>query len=169
MRYISRAHTLRERAIRAGPQRRRWLLFWLSFCWLPHPALQVGFTKVSKRVGASDGDLLIVTGQVEIGILSGFSSTLRYLNGNCSWRVTTILAGNEFDQPLSVGPQITLVGEDEGADDFNLKCVTEEGEKLNVIIITHCKEEWIISPYHELLSVISSGNYPTTIKYYSGL
>ena len=59
-----------------------------------------------------------------------------------------------MDQPLSVGPQITLVGEDEGADDFNLKCVTEEGEQLNVIIITHCKEEWILSPYHELRSVI---------------
>ena len=106
----------------------------------------------SKRVGASDGDLLIVTGQVEIGILSGFSSTLRYLNGTCSWRVTTILAGNPVDQPVSVGPQITLDGGGGGSDGFILKCVTEEGEKLNAIISTHGKG-WIITLYHELRSV----------------
>ena len=82
-----------------------------------------------------------MTGQVEIGILSGFSSTLRYINGNCSWSIITRIAGNEFDQPLSVGPQTTLVGEDEGADDFNLKCVTEEGGQLNVIIITYGRGE----------------------------
>ena len=107
----------------------------------------------SKSVGASDGDLLIVTGQVEIGILSGFSSTLRYLNGTCSWRITTLLAGNEIDQPLSVGPQITLDGGGGGSEGFTLKCVTEDGEQLNAIISTHGKE-WIITLYHELRSVI---------------
>ena len=108
-------------------------------------------------------------GQLEIGILSGSSSTLRYLNGNCSWRVTTILAGVEVENEVSVGPQRTLVGGDEGSDSFTLKCVTENGEKLNAIIITHGKEWITVFTYHELLSVISSGHYPTTIKYYSGL
>ena len=78
--------------------------------------------------------------QLEIGIVSGFSSTLRYLNGSCSWRVATILAGNPVDQPLSVGPQITLFGEDDNSDGFTLRCVTEEGKKLSAIIITYGKE-----------------------------
>jgi hypothetical protein len=80
-------------------------------------------------------------GQMEIGILNGFTSTLRYLNGNCSWRVTTIVAGNEVEVDLSVGPLTTLVGGDGGTDDdFTLKCITEEGEQLNAIIITHTLE-----------------------------
>ncbi|CAI8020971.1 hypothetical protein GBAR_LOCUS12488 [Geodia barretti] len=80
-------------------------------------------------------------GQMEIGILNGFSSTLRYLNGNCSWRVTTIAAGNEVEVELSVGPLTTLVGGDGGTDDdFTLKCITEEGEQLNAIIVTHTLE-----------------------------
>ena len=69
---------------------------------------------------------------------------------------------------MSVGPQITLDGGGGGSDGFILKCVTEEGEKLNAIIITH-GEEWIITVYHELLSVISSGRYPITVKYNSAL
>ena len=76
---------------------------------------------------------------MEIGILNGFSSTLRYLNGNCAWRVTTIAAGNEVDQELSVGPLTTLVGGAGGTDEFTLKCITEEGEQLNAIIVTHSK------------------------------
>ena len=92
-------------------------------------------------------------GQLEIGILDGFSSTLRHLNGNYSWRVTVNVAGNEIDQEVDVGPQTTLVGGDEGLEGFTLRCVTEEGEKMNAIIITHGKE-WIITLYHELPSVI---------------
>ena len=42
-----------------------------------------------------------------------------------------------MDQPLSVGPQITLFGEDEDSEGFTLRCVTEESELLNAIIITH--------------------------------
>ena len=78
-------------------------------------------------------------GQLEIGILSGFSSTLHYLHGNCSWRVTINAAGNEVENEVGVGPQRTLVGGDGGSEGFTLKCVTEEGEKLNAIIITHGK------------------------------
>ena len=76
---------------------------------------------------------------MEIGILNGFTSTLRYLNGNCSWRVTTIAVGNEVEVELSVGPLTTLVGGAGGTDEFTLKCVTEEGEQLNGIIVTHSK------------------------------
>ena len=89
-------------------------------------------------------------GQLEIGILDGFSSTLRYLNGNCSWRVTVNVAGTVAETEV-IGPQRTLDGGD--TERFTLKCVTEEGELLNAIIITHGKEEWIISLYHELRSV----------------
>ena len=76
---------------------------------------------------------------MDIGILDGFSSTLRYLNGNCAWRVTTIAAGNEVDKEVSVGPQTTLVGGEGDTETFTFKCVTEEGEQLNAIIITHSK------------------------------
>ena len=106
-------------------------------------------------------------GQLEIGILDGFSSTLHYLNGNCSWRVAVTAAGIEVENEVSVGPQITVDGGDGGSEGFTLKCVTEESEKLNAIISTHGK--WWITYFHELRSVISSGNHPTTIKYYSGL
>ena len=71
--------------------------------------------------------------------MDGFTSTLRYLNGNCSWRVTTIAAGNEVEVDLSVGPLTTLVGGDGGTVEFTLKCVTEEGEQLNAMIVTHSK------------------------------
>ncbi|CAI8020974.1 hypothetical protein GBAR_LOCUS12489 [Geodia barretti] len=47
-------------------------------------------------------------GQMEIGILDGFSSTLRYLNGNCSWRVTTIVAGNEVEVTECRTPDYTV-------------------------------------------------------------
>ena len=76
---------------------------------------------------------------MEIGILDEFSSTLRYLNGNCSWRVTTIAAGNEVEVQLSVGPLTTLVGGEGDTERFTFKCVTEEGEQLNAIIVTHSK------------------------------
>ena len=77
---------------------------------------------------------------MEIGILNGFTSTLRYFNGNCSWRVTTIVARNEVQVELSVGPLTTLVGGGgDTDDDFTLKCITDEGEQLNTLIITHSK------------------------------
>ena len=96
---------------------------------------------------------MVQSNQLEISILSGFSSTLHYLNGNCSWRVTVTAAGNEVENEVSVGPQRTLVGGDGGSEGFALKCVTEEGEKLNAIISTHGKG-WVITLYHELRSVI---------------
>ena len=111
---------------------------------------------------------MVQNNQLEISILSGFSSTLRYFNGTCSWRITINAAGTVIDQEVSVGPQRTLVGGDEGSDSFTLKCVTEEGEKLNAIISTHGKEWITVFTYH-VLSAISSGNYPTTIKYNSAL
>ena len=92
-------------------------------------------------------------GQLEIGILDGFSSTLRYLNGNCSWRITVNVAENEVENEVGVGPQRTLVGGDGGSERFTLRCVTENGEKLNAIISTHGKEWITVFTYHELLSV----------------
>jgi hypothetical protein len=83
----------------------------------------------------------IAEGQMEIGILDGFSSTLRYLSGNCSWRITTRIAGFDSEVVASVGPQTTLVGGDGGTDEFTLKCVTEVGaEQLNAMIATHTLE-----------------------------
>ena len=76
---------------------------------------------------------------MDIGILDGFSSTLRYLNGNCSWKITTIAAGIEVDKEVSVGPLTTLVGGEGDTETFTFKCVTEEGEQLNAIIVTHSK------------------------------
>ena len=83
---------------------------------------------------------VVQSNQLEIGILDGFSSTLHYLNGNCSWRITINVVGTVIDQEVSVGPQITLVGGDGGSDSFTLKCVTEEGEKLNANINVHGRE-----------------------------
>ena len=76
---------------------------------------------------------------MEIGILDGFSSTLRYLSGNCSWRITTRIAGFDSEVVANVGPQTTLVGGDGELERFAFKCVTEEGEQLNAIIVTHSK------------------------------
>ena len=47
-----------------------------------------------------------------------FSSTLRYLNANCSWRVTVNIEGNVL---VIVGPQRTLDGGDGDKDGFTLK------------------------------------------------
>jgi hypothetical protein len=82
----------------------------------------------------------IAEGQIQTGIIDGFSSTLRYLNGNCSWRITTIAAGVEVEVEVSVGPQRTLVGGEGELERFTLKCVTEEGEQLNAMIATHTLE-----------------------------
>ena len=90
---------------------------------------------------------MVQSNQLEISILSGFSSTLHYLHGNCSWRITVNAAGNQVENEVSVGPQRTLVGGDGGSEGFTLKCVTEEGEKLNAIISTHGKW-WVITLYH---------------------
>ena len=85
---------------------------------------------------------------MEIGILDGLSSTLRYLNGNCSWRVTAIAAGIEVEVEVSVGPQRTLVGGEGDIETFTLKCVTDEGEQLNALIVTHskCMDVYSFSP-----------------------
>ena len=71
--------------------------------------------------------------------MSGYSSTLHYLNGSCSWTITKRTAGYDVNREVSVGPRATLVGGDGGNDRFTLKCVTEEGEQLKAIIITHGK------------------------------
>ena len=113
-------------------------------------------------------------GQLEIGILSGSSSTLRYLNGNCSWRVTVNVAGIEVDNEVSVGPQRTLVGGDGGSEGFTLRCVTEDGEQLNAIIITHGKE-WITVFILSLVAfcALAQGTIPPpssiTLDYETGL
>ncbi|CAI8024268.1 hypothetical protein GBAR_LOCUS14113 [Geodia barretti] len=41
---------------------------------------------------------------------------------------------------LSVGPLITLVGGEGDIETFTLKCVTDEGEQLNALIVTHTLE-----------------------------
>ena len=77
---------------------------------------------------------------MEIGILDGFSSsTLRYLNGSCSWKCTTIASGIEVEAEVGVGPLTTLVGGEGDTEAFTLKCVTDEGEQLNAMIVTHSK------------------------------
>ena len=56
------------------------------------------------------------TGQVQIGILKtgvvlDSSSTVRYLNGNCTWTVTTTF-GNIPVVGTSEGPELPLDGDD---------------------------------------------------------
>ena len=74
---------------------------------------------------------MVITGRVEVGILNGSSSILRYLNGNCTWRINTT--------NVRTSPQIPLVGEGK-ISGYSLKCVDGGMEKLNAVIITHCKE-----------------------------
>ena len=83
-----------------------------------------------------DSDYLSI-GQVQVGLLRSsdvkFALTLHYLNGNCSWRVTTHIAGFVREEELSIGPQIKIRGEGQLVL-FNLKCVVDESVKLHAVI-----------------------------------
>ena len=76
--------------------------------------------------------LLIHTGQsVEIGILRDDAPTLRYLKGDCSWRLTigNLLVDNERGN----GSNFTLIDPDDIIR-YILKCVVEETVKLTAIV-----------------------------------
>ena len=73
------------------------------------------------------------TGQVQAGLLSGSDVlTLRYLNGNCSWRVTADIEGVVREEKLSISPQIQIRGV--GQTMFDLKCVVDENVLLQTVI-----------------------------------
>ena len=73
------------------------------------------------------------TGQVQAGLLSGSDElTLRYLNGNCSWRVTADIEGVVREEILSTSPQIQIRGV--GQTTFDLKCVVDENVLLQTVI-----------------------------------
>ena len=76
--------------------------------------------------------LLIHTGQsVEIGILRDYAPTLRYLKGDCSWRITI----KDFveDDEREIGSNFTLIGSDLITSYF-LKCVVDETAKLTASV-----------------------------------
>ena len=96
------------------------------------------YDKAELSIGYS-----LLTGRLEIGILSGYSSTLHYINGNCSWRITTRTAGFDNEHEINAGPHITLVGGDGNIQMFALKCVTEETiVQLDALIITHSEHSY---------------------------
>ena len=81
-------------------------------------------------------DSFAFAGQAEIGVLQDYSSTLTYLNGNCSWTVTTTILGEAVqDIPLGVGPQRVLEGGGD-SDELILQCVSlEDGSmKLHAVV-----------------------------------
>ena len=81
--------------------------------------------------------LLIHTGQsVEIGILRDYLPTLRYLKGDCSWRITI----KDFveDDEREIGSNFTLIDPDDIIR-YILKCVVEETVKLTAIVSLYGK------------------------------
>ena len=73
-------------------------------------------------------------------MLTGFSTTLRYLNGNCSWRITGNLGGIDFQNlEVSMGPQRILFGNG-NAERYTLKCQIDDlTTLLDAVITTHGK------------------------------
>ena len=64
-------------------------------------------------------------GQVQIGILKtdlNFKSTLKYLNGNCTW-IFTIRAGEDDAMGMSEGPRRVLLT---FGDKFIVQCKVNE-------------------------------------------
>ena len=59
--------------------------------------------------------------------------TLRYLNSNCSWRITTNALGRIKEEELSLGPQTQIRGEGQSLK-VDLKCVVDESVKLHAVI-----------------------------------
>ena len=64
-------------------------------------------------------------------------STLRYLNGNCSWILTLRLGMLSFSEEVSVGPEVLLPA---SQDTFEYKCVVNEIVQLRAIITVHGKK-----------------------------
>ena len=83
--------------------------------------------------------MLFSTGIVnKIGILADNSvTTLRYLNGNCSWILTVSVGRFTIDDEVSVGPQIPLRPSDNPTVEY--KCVVNGTVQLRAIITVHGK------------------------------
>ena len=87
----------------------------------------------------------IAEGSVEMGILRDFSSTLEYLDGNCSWRLTSNIGGlfEVVDREVAVAPQTILEGTGSTLD-FTLKCVSNGIVELTALIILY-GERYLLS------------------------
>ena len=75
---------------------------------------------------------ILLTGQVQIGILKtgvvvDSSSTVHYLNGNCTWTFTTTF-GNNPVVGTSEGPELLLDG---GDNAFTFQCEVNGSVKLS--------------------------------------
>ena len=83
--------------------------------------------------------LIVAIGEVEIGILSGVSSTLNYLPGSCSW-ITTLNIGGSVAIITEIGRQRILEGTGV-IDMFPLKCVVDGIDQLTALVIIFGKIE----------------------------
>lgn len=77
------------------------------------------------------------TGQVEVGLLTGFDSTLKYLNGTCSWRVT--IKGAFMDLEVGVSSERTILGAD-STDGLVWKCFVENRIELHAVSTVYGSE-----------------------------
>ena len=66
---------------------------------------------------------------IEIGVLRNYSFTIHYLNGNCSWTVSSDLGGNIVERVVDRGPQTTIEGT-ETTTSFTLKCAVNDMVEL---------------------------------------
>ena len=83
---------------------------------------------------------LLSLGQIEIGILKGFASTVKNQNGTCSWRVTA--PGSFMNVSINTSPEKSFEGTD-GADGLIWKCFVEDEIRLFAVIkvygkVSHC-------------------------------
>ena len=71
---------------------------------------------------------------MEIGLLRNFESTLRYLNGNCSWEATT--PGGFENILVAKSQEITILGVDV-TNGLVLKCLVGGAIKLHAVFSLH--------------------------------
>ena len=84
--------------------------------------------------------MLFSTGIVKIGFIPDNSvTTLRYLNGNCSWILTVSVGRYTIDNVVSVDSEVRLTASpDTGTSEF--KCVVNGTVQLHAIITVHGKK-----------------------------
>ena len=86
--------------------------------------------------------------EVEISILRGVSYTLRYLNGNCSWKLT--IEGTLENVPVSEGPERIIEGTD-ATSGLLWKCFVGDDLKLQALFSVYGK-------YYKIIEIVLVNN-----------
>lgn len=76
---------------------------------------------------------------IDISVVMNSSSTLRYLNGDCTWTVTIKLeSGSDTFVNTKKDPELVLIG-NRGVAEYAFQCEVNDSVKLNAAL-TVCGE-----------------------------